>query len=37
MDNKEYKKYIIEMLKDINNLKALNIIYELVSKYYTHE
>lgn len=37
MSIQEYKKYIIEMLKDINNLKALNIIYELVSKYYTHK
>lgn len=37
MENQEYKKYIIEMLKDINNLKALKVIYELVSKYYTHK
>lgn len=35
MNRDDYKRYIVEMLKQINNIKYLKIIYEIVMKYFT--
>lgn len=35
MNRDDYKRYIAEMLKQINNIKYLKIIYEIVLKYFT--
>ena len=34
MNNDDYKRYIIHMIKNINDINILKLLYELVSKYY---
>lgn len=37
MNNNDYKRYIINLVNHIDNIKILKIIYEFVQKRYTNQ
>ena len=37
MDKKEYIRYIVDMLEDINNIDVLELIYKIVYDCYTKD
>lgn len=37
MDKKDYIRYIVKMLKSINNIDVLELIYKIVYDFYTKD